>query len=30
MTKPIYASEEHRTIIEAYIRMCQEFAKDVS
>jgi vacuolar-type H+-ATPase subunit E/Vma4 len=30
MTKPIYASEEHKTIIEAYIRMCQEFAKDVS
>jgi len=30
MTKPIYASEEHKTIIEAYIRMCQEFAQDVS
>ena len=30
MTKPIYASEEHKTIIEAYIRMCQEFKKDVS
>jgi|TARA_R110002073_G_scaffold17423_1_gene65508 vacuolar-type H+-ATPase subunit E/Vma4 len=30
MIKPIYASEEHKTIIEAYIRMCQEFAKDVS
>jgi len=30
MTKPIYASEEHKVIIEAYIVMCQEFAKDVS
>ena len=30
MTKPIYASEEHKTIIESYIRMCEEFAKDVS
>ena len=30
MTKPIYASEEHRTIIESYLVMCQEFAKDVS
>ena len=30
MTKPIYASEEHKTIVESYIRMCEEFAKDVS
>ena len=30
MTKPIYASEEHKVIIEAYLIMCQEFAKDVS
>ena len=30
MTKPIYASAEHRTIIESYITMCKEFAKDVS
>jgi vacuolar-type H+-ATPase subunit E/Vma4 len=30
MTKPIYASEEHKTIIESYIRMCEEFTKDVS
>tara|TARA_R110000824_G_scaffold1100_1_gene6046 strand:- start:24 stop:380 length:357 start_codon:yes stop_codon:yes gene_type:complete len=30
MTKPIYASEEHRAIIDNYIMMCQEFAKDVS
>ena len=30
MTKPIYASEEHKTIIESYILMCREFAKDVS
>ena len=30
MTKPIYASQEHKVIIESYILMCQEFAKDVS
>ena len=30
MTKPIYASEEHKTIIETYMLMCQEFAKEVS
>ena len=30
MTKPIYASEEHKIIIESYVRMCEEFAKDVS
>ena len=30
MTKPIYASAEHRTIIETYITMCEEFAKEVS
>tara|TARA_R110002020_G_scaffold436403_1_gene646615 strand:- start:125 stop:481 length:357 start_codon:yes stop_codon:yes gene_type:complete len=30
MTKPIYASAEHRTIIETYILMCQEFSKEVS
>jgi len=30
MTKPIYASEEHKVIIEAYVVMCQEFAKEVS
>ena len=30
MIKPIYASEEHKTIIEKYLLMCQEFAKDVS
>ena len=28
--KPIYASEEHRTIIDTYILMCTEFAKEVS
>ena len=26
----IYANEEHRTIVETYITMCKEFAKDVS
>ena len=30
MTKPIYASEENRTIIEAYMMVCEEFAKEVS
>ena len=30
MTQPIYASSEHQTIIEAYLTMCQEFAKEVS
>jgi hypothetical protein len=30
MIKPIYASEEHKAIIETYLTMCQEFAKDVS
>jgi hypothetical protein len=30
MTKPIYASAEHQTIIEAYILMCKEFSKEVS
>jgi hypothetical protein len=30
MIKPIYSSEEHRTIIESYILMCQEFTKEVS
>ena len=30
MTKPIYASAEHKTIIATYIAMCEEFAKDVS
>ena len=30
MIKPIYASEEHKQIIETYITMCTEFAKDVS
>jgi|TARA_R110000824_G_C15155354_1_gene671394 hypothetical protein len=30
MIKPIYASAEHKAIIETYILMCQEFAKEVS
>lgn len=30
MIKPIYANDEHRVIIETYITMCQEFAKEVS
>jgi len=30
MIEPIYANEEHRAIVESFIIMCQEFAKDVS
>ena len=30
MVKPIYASQEHKAIIESYIYTCQEFAKEVS
>jgi hypothetical protein len=29
MIKPIYASAEHQTIIEGYIALCKEFAKEV-
>ena len=28
MHKPIYSSEEHRTIIEVYIEMCKQFVQD--
>ena len=30
MTKPIYASQEHQSIIDVYITMCKEFTKDIS
>ena len=30
MTEPIYANDEHRVIIETYVTMCKEFAKEVS
>tara|TARA_R110002020_G_scaffold164882_7_gene352001 strand:- start:734 stop:1090 length:357 start_codon:yes stop_codon:yes gene_type:complete len=30
MTKPIYASLEHQSIIDSYILMCKEFSKEVS
>ena len=30
MHEAIYSSEKHRSIIEVYINMCKEFAKDVS
>jgi len=30
MIDPIYASEEHKNIIETYLMMCKEFSKDVS
>ena len=30
MTEPIYANDEHRVIIDNYIKMCKEFAKEVS
>ncbi len=30
MTKLIYASEEHKAIIESYLLICKQFAKDSS
>ena len=30
MTEPIYANEKHKTLIETYLVMCKEFAKEVS
>ena len=30
MTEAIYANDEHRVIIETYVTMCKEFAKEVS
>tara|TARA_R110001606_G_scaffold39290_1_gene108643 strand:- start:666 stop:1022 length:357 start_codon:yes stop_codon:yes gene_type:complete len=30
MIKPIFADDSHRVIIETYITLCLEFAKDVS
>ena len=30
MTKLIYASEEHKAIIDSYLLVCKQFAKDVS
>jgi len=30
MTEPIFANDEHRIILETYITMCKEFAKEVS
>ena len=30
MTEPIYANDDHRVILETFITMCQEFAKEVS
>ena len=30
MTLPIYANEEHKTAIESYLLLCQEFAKEIS
>ena len=30
MIEPIYANNEHRVIIETYVTMCKEFAKEVS
>jgi len=30
MIEPIYASEEHKNILETYILMCTEFSKEVS
>jgi|TARA_R110000824_G_scaffold196991_2_gene380286 hypothetical protein len=30
MITPIYASQEHKAILDSYINMCLEFTKDVS
>ena len=30
MIEPIYSSQEHKALIDLYINMCKEFAKDVS
>ena len=30
MTIPIYSSEEHRSIVEVYVKMCKDFAREVS
>ena len=30
MIEPIYANDEHRVIIETYVTMCKEFAKELS
>ena len=30
MTIPIYASQEHKAIIDTYVNMCKEFVKDIS
>ena len=30
MIEPIYANNEHKVIIETYVTMCKEFAKEVS
>ena len=30
MIEPIYANDEHRVIVETFVIMCKEFAKEVS
>jgi len=30
MIEPIFSSQEHKATLEVYIKMCKEFAKDVS
>ena len=30
MIEPIFSSQEHKALIDLYINMCKEFAKDVS
>tara|TARA_R100000742_G_C4277902_1_gene100165 strand:- start:524 stop:880 length:357 start_codon:yes stop_codon:yes gene_type:complete len=30
MHKPIFSSEEHRSIVEVYITMCKQFSKEVA
>tara|TARA_B100000902_G_C27279185_1_gene900660 strand:- start:1036 stop:1392 length:357 start_codon:yes stop_codon:yes gene_type:complete len=30
MHKPIYASEEHKSIVDVYVTMCKQFVEDVT
>tara|TARA_R110000822_G_scaffold27712_6_gene82427 strand:- start:667 stop:1026 length:360 start_codon:yes stop_codon:yes gene_type:complete len=30
MHKPIYSSEEHKSIVEVYVSMCKEFVQDIT
>ncbi|QDP46675.1 MAG: hypothetical protein Unbinned6316contig1000_19 [Prokaryotic dsDNA virus sp.] len=30
MTKPVYANQKHKTLIDVYINTCKQFVKDIS